>query len=298
MRTPALKLLGLISGPVLMSVVLIWVAKQASADPPFVPESRSTPMWLWVVLLCVSIVTLALAARFADLNVWSLHGLYRERLTNAFSLERVAAAPGSPTAVGDWDVQVRTEPLALTASQPPDFPILTVCAAVNISDYGVVPTGWFADTFTFSSDHISLGDRVTVPTAWYQQQCLDRDAILSLMSAVSISAAAVGPSMGRQTRAPLRFLMALANIRLGVWLPNPARVRSRSLDPGRLSRRLRARTRLPQPPSRTAVVTDWCARKLRFGAWRVRADINKNPSIVYLAFEMLESTTRVRRSST
>jgi rhodanese-related sulfurtransferase len=36
-----------------------------------------------------------------------------------------------------------------------------------------------------------------------------------------MSGAALSPSMGKETRRSLRFLLALANIRLGVWVPNP-----------------------------------------------------------------------------
>src|SRR5260370_32683632 len=41
------------------------------------------------------------------------------------------------------------------------------------------------------------------------------------MDAVSIAGAAVLPELGRMARPPLRFIMALPNLRLGVWLPNP-----------------------------------------------------------------------------
>jgi hypothetical protein len=44
------------------------------------------------------------------------------------------------------------------------------------------------------------------------------------MEAVSISGAAVAPVMGRMTRAPFRFLLALANVRLGVWMLKPNQV--------------------------------------------------------------------------
>jgi hypothetical protein len=44
---------------------------------------------------------------------------------------------------------------------------------------------------------------------------------VSLLAAVAVSGAAIAPSMGKMTKAPLRFLMALGNLRLGVWLPNP-----------------------------------------------------------------------------
>jgi hypothetical protein len=39
-----------------------------------------------------------------------------------------------------------------------------------------------------------------------------------------MSGAALSPSMGKMTRKPLTFLLALANVRLGVWLPNPRAV--------------------------------------------------------------------------
>ena len=43
----------------------------------------------------------------------------------------------------------------------------------------------------------------------------------SLPAAVAVSGAAVSPSMGKETPRSLTFLLALANIRLGVWVPNP-----------------------------------------------------------------------------
>jgi hypothetical protein len=61
-------------------------------------------------------------------------------------------------------------------------------------------------------------------TGEYAAQAFGSRAGLSLIDAVAISGAAVAPSMGKMTRAPLRFLLALANVRLGVWVPNPTRV--------------------------------------------------------------------------
>lgn len=43
----------------------------------------------------------------------------------------------------------------------------------------------------------------------------------SLPAAVAMSGAAISPSMGKMTKWPFRFLLALANLRLGVWVPNP-----------------------------------------------------------------------------
>ncbi|HEX2726922.1 MAG TPA: patatin-like phospholipase family protein [Beijerinckiaceae bacterium] len=46
---------------------------------------------------------------------------------------------------------------------------------------------------------------------------------VSLGTAVAISGAAASPSMGYHSSAPTAFLMTLFNVRLGAWLPNPAR---------------------------------------------------------------------------
>lgn len=42
-----------------------------------------------------------------------------------------------------------------------------------------------------------------------------------VMTAVAVSGAALSPSMGKITYRAGRALLALANVRLGVWLPNP-----------------------------------------------------------------------------
>jgi hypothetical protein len=58
-----------------------------------------------------------------------------------------------------------------------------------------------------------------VPTSLIERKSHRKD--LDLMAAVAMSGAALSPSMGKMTKPPLRFLMALANVRLGVWVPNP-----------------------------------------------------------------------------
>lgn len=50
---------------------------------------------------------------------------------------------------------------------------------------------------------------------------------------MAIAGAALAPTMGKMTRPALRMLMALFNVRLGVWLPNPAK-RFDSISTGEL----------------------------------------------------------------
>jgi hypothetical protein len=47
-----------------------------------------------------------------------------------------------------------------------------------------------------------------------------------------MSGAALSPSMGKLTYRPLTFLLGLANIRLGVWVPNPRCVPERKREEG------------------------------------------------------------------
>jgi hypothetical protein len=52
-----------------------------------------------------------------------------------------------------------------------------------------------------------------------------------------MSGAAISPEMGRMTRAPLRFLLTMLNIRLGLWIPNPNRLAEFEVRSNRRSRR-------------------------------------------------------------
>jgi hypothetical protein len=162
-------------------------------------------------------------------------------------LETVAPSPGGIAIERDYDKLVPISETALDTSKDDGaWPTLLVCAAANISDTAATPPGRTVTSFTFSAHAVGgplvgavemrklerafekradndraaeagMGERITdLVTARKHRR---RD--LALPSAVAISGAAVSPSMGKMTARPLRFLMALANVRLGVWLPNP-----------------------------------------------------------------------------
>jgi len=67
---------------------------------------------------------------------------------------------------------------------------------------------------------------------------------VTLPAAIAMSGAALSPEMGRMTRAPLRFLLTMFNIRLGVWIPNPNRLAEFELRNGSGWRRLWMRPRV------------------------------------------------------
>ncbi|HXN39278.1 MAG TPA: patatin-like phospholipase family protein [Solirubrobacteraceae bacterium] len=105
------------------------------------------------------------------------------------------------------------------------WPTLLVCAAANISDTAATPPGRAVTSFTFSPTAMGGPLVGSVETRALERACdKARRRYFSLPAAVAMSGAALSPSMGKMTRGPLRFLMALANVRLGVWVPNPRRL--------------------------------------------------------------------------
>jgi hypothetical protein len=72
-----------------------------------------------------------------------------------------------------------------------------------------------------TSSAAAKNHRVTMET--YEDYCGIRS--MSLFDAVAVSGAALSPLMGRLTRPGLRIFFTIVNIRLGVWLPSPSRVK-------------------------------------------------------------------------
>jgi hypothetical protein len=173
---------------------------------------------------------------------------------------RVETLPGDGSTAGiamerDYDELVR---LSETAVEDRPWPTLLVCAAANISDAGATPPGRKVTSFTFSPYAVGgplVGavetkrlegafdgpEKIKTLTKWVRatrrflpflrEEPRRRVSDFSLPAAVATSGAAISPSMGKLTRRPFTFLLALANIRLGVWVPNPRWVASMGDEP-------------------------------------------------------------------
>jgi hypothetical protein len=88
-----------------------------------------------------------------------------------------------------------------------------------------VPPGRRAASFTFSSDVIG-GPVVGWASAqeYWDRLSEARRRDITVPSAMSISGAAFSPAMGKQNLGPVGAALAMANLRLGVWLPHPQMV--------------------------------------------------------------------------
>jgi hypothetical protein len=237
-KGPLINLLTMLAVPALFGGLLVAFMYSGASEPPFVAGSNG---WEWLGV-AGPLLLLGLAWVFADLNSWSLHTIYKGRLADAFNLERfvppeadesrarTAGAPGSAPPHGSGtpsdpvDVRRRTGPLPLSNLRLKRFPEVLICATSNITDYGLVPTGMRAAPFLLSAAWVGgpiVGD---CHTRTYEDLGMSEQSNLTVMDAVSISGAAVAPEMGSMTRSPYRFLLTLANIRLGVWIPKPRAV--------------------------------------------------------------------------
>ncbi len=169
---------------------------------------------------------------FTDINRSSLHPYYREQLASAYTVRR--ERHGDTTVAEPVPFE---EPLSLTQVDPDTTgvggPELVICAAANITDESV-PPGRGCVSFTFSPKKVGLSEsplvsrdrdgkkrQLRVKVRLYEQVAGRRR--VTLPAAVAVSGAAVSPLAGKMTRPSQRLLLAVGNIRLGLWLRNPMR---------------------------------------------------------------------------
>ena len=218
-----------------------------------------------------------------DITALSLHPFYKRRLCSAFALRRIrpnrssedpsvtAGEPDDDARAADAQqfdrgVAVTRDPdnlVRLSETRlPPGWPTLIVCAAANISEPGATPPGRRVTSFTFSASTVGGPLVGATKTTSFEAVFGDRKARerdLTLPAAVAMSGAAIAPSMGKTPSRSFTFLLALANVRLGVWVPNPRWVAGeekgwgRGPSPSYLIRELVGRNRVD---SRYLFVTD------------------------------------------
>ncbi|MEI5102659.1 hypothetical protein RB200_34280 [Streptomyces sp. PmtG] len=192
------------------------------------------PAWRWGAPIALVVLALAI-----DQTTFSLHPFYRQRLASAFAVRRAALRDGSVGAL-PYDYHAEATPLHPYAQRVEGFPQVIFAASAAVSLRNRTAPGRPAVPFTFASDYCGGPD-----TGWVRTDTLQRTAPalierdLTVQSAVAVSGAAFASAMGSQTTFMER-LLALSNVRLGTWVPNPLYV-------GELAKRGPDRT-LPRLP--------------------------------------------------
>jgi patatin-like phospholipase len=183
-----------------------------------------TPTW-WTVVFRV-LGALAVAALIAwvaswtvNINRFSLHAFYRNRLVRAFlGASRPRRHPDDFT---DFDEEDNPRVHKLWPERPKDRaewrPFHVINMALNI--VSTRHLSWQqrkAESFTVSPLHAGSACKAYRRSNEYG----DKHGI-SLGTAVAISGAAASPNMGYHSSPGITLLLALFNVRLGWWLGNP-----------------------------------------------------------------------------
>ena len=194
-----------------LGFVFVFVAAWTTA------AAHRWPGWLGPALLGV----LLAAGSLIDQTWLSLHPFYRGRLASAFAVRRARMPDGGVGALA----YAADEPTTLSRygerPRPEGFPQVIFVGAAALSGQSRTPPGRRAVSFSMSSDYVGGPDVGWVRTSTMEATCkpaLRRD--VTVQAAMAVSGAAFASAMGRHADA-IQRLLALSNVRLGTWLPNP-----------------------------------------------------------------------------
>jgi hypothetical protein len=248
----ALKVAMAVAGPVFFAGLVI--ALSVGLDKALLGHSlvgrlqeftEPQPMWRIVVPLLIAVaITLVVglgASYFVNINRFSLHALYRNRLTRAYlGASQSKRRPDLFTGFASDD-NIRVHKLW---SKTPADNVHRLFHVINIA-LNIVSTkrlAWQerkAESFTVSPLHCgsaNLGYRPSdeygdgPKTAHDKQEAHagKREFGIALGTAMAISGAAVSPNMGYNSSPSVTLLLALFNARLGWWLGNPGKAGDKS----------------------------------------------------------------------
>jgi hypothetical protein len=174
-----------------------------------------TPLFLgFIVFAALSFV----ASLCVNINRFSLHAIYRNRLARAF-LGAARKRNPDPFTGFDFDDNIRMSELwDEKRKQRPWRPFQIVNIALNVvSSDNLAWQERKAEPFTVSPLHCGssrLGYRKT-------REYGGSGNGITLGTALAISGAAASPNMGYYSSLAVTFLMSMLNVRLGWWLGNP-----------------------------------------------------------------------------
>jgi hypothetical protein len=180
----------------------------------------NTDGWKLAAFTILLLVASVVLSRYINVNKFSLHAMYRNRLIRAYLGASNNKRKPNPITGFDPKDNMRMEELANQR------PLHIINMALNlVSGDELAWQERKAESFTASAYHVGaerpqhpkhrLGYR---PAKYYGGTT---DGAITLGTAIAISGAAANPNSGYSSSPLLTFLMTLLNVRLGWWLGNP-----------------------------------------------------------------------------
>ncbi|HEY0943502.1 MAG TPA: patatin-like phospholipase family protein [Steroidobacter sp.] len=190
-------------------------AEQIFTDPMLrQKELRHTGFeWFWA-LPCILLLAALIMGLVVNVNRFSLHGFYRNRLVRAYLGASHTKRKPDPFTGFDAQDNLRMHKLRPTAGAQRLLPLINV--TLNMLRDGKL--AWQerkAESFSITPYYCGNFHEGYRASAAYGGQ-----GGISLGTAVTISGAAANPHMGYCSSPALAFVMSLFNVRLGAWLGN------------------------------------------------------------------------------
>jgi Patatin-like phospholipase len=196
--------------------------------------------WLAIGLVVAAVVG-GLASVFVNINRFSLHALYRNRLIRAYL--GASNEKREPDAFSGFDFKdnIRVHQLwskDRTENRNRLFHVINIALNV-VSTKRLAWQELKAESFTVTPLHCGssylgfrsseeYGDALKTEQEKRDAAAGKRDYGIALGTAVAISGAAVSPNMGYHSSPSIALLLTLFNVRLGWWLGNPGEVGERT----------------------------------------------------------------------
>ena len=196
---------------------------------PYSERVRGYEGSLLALLFMFCLALAAIMAPFIDVNEFSLHAFYRNRLVRAYLRPSRKVSRPNPITNFDQDDDI---PLAWLDGQahkipngpatlgPYRGPYVLINTALNLTEASRL--GWQerkAASFVLTPRFCGTNLTQYAPTREYLKQTTEG---VNLGTALAISGAAFTSSMGYHSSRPIAFFLSLFNIRLGWWVGNPA----------------------------------------------------------------------------
>ncbi len=213
-----------LSGPLLALMVFLVVGERTIWPAPVWRIG-----WVWAV----TILLLLWGYLLVDINDFSPHTYYRNRLCECYLVVRKPSRRGVVRQFARWILHGRKKDETYQQASIGTVRHLKLSEmnANHAAPYHLVNTavnlpasrepnlrGRDCDFFVFSRDY--CGGPVC---GYIQTRTLEKlDPKVDLGTAMAVSGAAASSNMGVHTIRHLRFLLTLLNVRLGYWLRNPA----------------------------------------------------------------------------
>jgi hypothetical protein len=210
------------------AALLDWLASPSYAEHPWF--GIFSPRWFAIfgpllIGLAISVVVTWIASVCINVNRFSLHAIYRNRLIRAFL--GASRPQRNPDAFSGFD-EDDNPAMALLWPKNPDGswpkrnvkewrPFHVINMALNIvSTHHLSWQERKAESFTVSPLHSGSACKAYRRSGEYGGK-----KGISLGTAMAISGAAASPNMGYHSSPAITFLLALFNVRLGWWFGNP-----------------------------------------------------------------------------